>query len=117
MRGPLRDVVNFHCGQCLRFHGHFAAYTAASKEHVQVVDPRGVLRWYQSSKQVRRGFCAHCGSSLFWDRSDAEILSVAAGALDQPTGLRTRAYIFTGRLADYYTLNGDLERRLRGLDR
>jgi hypothetical protein len=115
VRGPLRDVVNCHCGQCLRFHGHYAAYTAASRDHVQIFDPKHLLKWYRSSNKARRGFCARCGSSLFWDRFSAETLSIAAGSLDQPTWLRTRAHIFTARLADYYTLNDDLEKLPRGL--
>ncbi len=115
IEGPLRDVVNCHCGQCLRFHGHYAAYSAASRNRVLMLDPDAQLKWYRSSRHARRGFCAHCGSSLFWDRSDAETLSVAAGSLDQPTGLRTYAHIFTAQLADYYTLTDDLKTCSKGL--
>lgn len=115
IEGPLRDVVNCHCGQCLRFHGHYAAYSAANKNRVRILDPEAQLKWYRSSRHARRGFCGRCGSSLFWDRSGAQTLSVAAGSLDQPTGLRTRAHIFIARLADYYTLSDDLEKRPQGL--
>ena len=31
IRGPLRPVVNCHCGQCLRTHGNVAAYTSAAR--------------------------------------------------------------------------------------
>lgn len=82
---------------------------------MQLVDAQDQLRWYHSSKKARRGFCSRCGSSLFWDRFDASTLGIAAGALNQPTGLRTLTHIYTEDLADYYCLNDVLEKRPEGL--
>ena len=65
VRGPLRPVVNCHCGQCLRWHGNFGAYSAADWDDVTVAGRRH-LKWYDSSSFARRGFCRRCGSSLFW---------------------------------------------------
>jgi hypothetical protein len=100
VHGPLRDVVNCHCGQCRRFHGHFAAYTAALRSEVKVRDDSRQLRWYSSSQKARRGFCARCGSSLFWDEHRSDLLRIAAGTLDLPTGLRTIAHIYTADQGD-----------------
>ena len=63
--GPLRDVVNCHCGQCRRTHGHFAGYTEAPLADFKLKSSDS-LKWYQSSPQARRGFCSICGASLFW---------------------------------------------------
>lgn len=115
INGTLRDVVNCHCGQCRRFHGHFAAYTAAPRSEVKVRDDELQLKWYASSHNARRGFCARCGSSLFWNEHRSELLRIAAGTLDQPTGLRTIADIYTIDQGDYYVLADDLEKRPRGL--
>ena len=115
VNGRLRDVVDCHCGQCRRFNGHFAAYTAVSRSEVTIRDVEHRLKWYSSSQKARRGFCAQCGSSLFWDEHRSKLLRIAAGTLDQPTGLRTVAHIFTRCLADYYTLTDDLEKRLGSL--
>jgi hypothetical protein len=52
---------------------------------------------------------------LFWDEHRSKLLRIAAGTLDQPTGLRTVAHIFTRCLPDYYTLTDDLEKRPEGL--
>lgn len=104
--GPLRPVINCHCGMCRRFHGHCGAYTAVSRErlrHCGVRDPS----WYQSSSRARRGFCAICGASLFWQREDGNEIAIAAGSLDQPTGLSTDSHIFTADKADYYTIEGE----------
>jgi hypothetical protein len=113
--GSLRDVVNCHCGQCRRFHGHFAAYTAATRSKVTVRDDDHQLRWYSSSRKARRGFCGGCGSSLFWDEHGSELLRIAAGTLDQPTGLRTVAHIYAADQGDYYVLTDELDKRSRGL--
>lgn len=106
--GDLRPVVNCHCGQCLRFHGHYAAYTGAPWTHV-TISGENALRWYRSSQIARRGFCGICGSSLFWDRIDSGFLAIAAGTLDQPTGLKTVRHIFTADHADYYDITDDLD--------
>jgi len=53
--GKLRDVVDCHCGQCRRFHGHVAAYTNAVLADVAFAEKRG-LRWYRSSSFAQRGF-------------------------------------------------------------
>lgn len=104
LQGKLRDVVNCHCGQCRRTHGHFGAYTAVERGQLTLTNERG-LRWYRSSGDVRRGFCSECGSSLFWDRESLPTVSIAAGTLDQPTGLKTIAHIFTADAGDYYRLD------------
>jgi hypothetical protein len=106
--GPMREVVNCHCGQCRRFHGHIGAYTNCALADLSFAEQRG-LRWYQSSSVARRGFCRECGSSLFWRRIDSETISVAAGCLDAPTGLRTVRHIFTAHRGDYYEIADGLE--------
>jgi hypothetical protein len=109
VKGPLREVVDCHCGQCRRFHGHFGAYSAAALADLEFEDESG-LRWYQSSDEARRGFCGRCGSSLFWQRLGAGTISIAAGSLDRPTGLTTIRHIFTADAGDYYRLDDALEK-------
>ena len=88
----MRSVINCHCGQCRRTHGHFAAYSAVDAGDLTMTEDRG-LKWYRSSDTARRGFCAECGSSLFWKPTDKPHMAVAAGSLDQPTGLTTTGNI------------------------
>ncbi len=107
VRGPLRDVVNCHCGQCRRTSGHHGAFAAAAKADLAVTEARG-LKWYESSDLARRGFCAACGSTLFWEAHERDETAIAAGSLDQPTGLRTVAHIHTADKADYYEITDGL---------
>jgi hypothetical protein len=106
--GELRDVVNCHCSQCRRFHGHVGAYTDAPRTALQFSEARG-LRWYRSSSFARRGFCGECGSSLFWERLGGDMISIAAGCLDSPTGLKTVRHIFVADQGDYYEITDGLE--------
>ena len=100
---PLREVVYCHCGQCRRFHGHVAAYTAVSREHLHVTDA-AELAWYASSPGTTRGFCRICGSSLFWRRGTASYTAIAAGTIDAPSGLRAVRHIFVRDKGDYYDI-------------
>jgi hypothetical protein len=119
LRGAIRDVLFCHCVECRRWHGHVSA-SAAVPRHQLVVLAESELRWIASPRSdagARRGFCGRCGSSLFWDPPAGELISVAAGALDAPTGLRGAAHWFTEQAGDYYDLPADgLPRHARSPD-
>jgi hypothetical protein len=106
--GPLRDVVVCHCSRCLRTHGHAAAYTSCARDDLVLVSD-ATLRWYEADARAR-GFCSNCGASVFWRADGRATISIAAGTLDQPTGLRTIAHIYTRGHADYYEITGPGER-------
>jgi hypothetical protein len=109
VRGPLRDVLLCHCVECRRWSGHVFAATAARREHLVLLEDRG-LRWVASpgsESDARRGFCGECGSSLFWDAPARDTVSIAAGSLDEPTGLRTLGHVYVSQAGDYYELLED----------
>jgi len=108
--GPLRDVILCHCVECRRWHGHVCAATSVPSDALRLVSDAG-LRWIDSpdsDAHARRGFCGECGSSLFWDAPDRDTISIAAGTLDQPTGLKTIAQIYTADAGDYYEVDAGL---------
>ncbi|HEY2604002.1 MAG TPA: GFA family protein [Thermoleophilaceae bacterium] len=107
--GPLADVLLCHCEECLRWHGHVSATSAVARDDLLLVEERG-LRWVQSPRsdaRARRGFCSECGSSLFWDAPGNETISIAAGTLDAPTGLKVASHWFVSQAGDYYELPDD----------
>lgn len=103
IRGPMRDVVWCHCGQCLHWHGHAGGYTASHWEDIEMTGGDALI-WYQSSDMARRGFCGTCGSSLFWEGTHRKHISISAGCLDLPTGLVSGKHIFVEDKPDYYAL-------------
>ena len=109
VRGPLRDVFVCHCIECRRWSGHAWAATAARRDDVTILED-GDLRWIaspDSDSDAERGFCGACGSSLFWSAPSRETISIAAGALDAPTGLTVARHLYVSQLPDYYELPDD----------
>ena len=95
VRGDLRGIIICHCVECLRWCGAPFAATAARRDEL-VVDETS-LRWIpspESSRAARRGFCAACGSSLFWDAPEAETVSIGAGTLDDSSGLAVIRHVY-----------------------
>lgn len=107
---PLRDVVLCHCAMCRKTHGHVGAYTAAPKSALTLIESRG-LAWYRSSEWARRGFCRACGASVFWERPSGDLISIAAGTLDSPTGLTTTRQIFVAHAGDYCPIDPAIPQR------
>jgi hypothetical protein len=91
--GPLRQVIVCHCADCRRWHGRGAAMTCARRDRVAIHGEES-LRWYGAPDGPERGFCARCGSSLFWVAPGRPTVSIAAGTLDDPGPLRAVAHIF-----------------------
>lgn len=103
----LRDIVYCHCRQCRAFHGNAAAYTA-TVQRALTFSLDASLSWYDSSPGARRGFCANCGSSLFWKPAGKAYLCIAAGAIDDAGALRAARHVFVAEKADYYSIDDDL---------
>lgn len=109
-RGPLRGVVYCHCSQCRRQTGHYYAATNVSDEHLELAGGEN-LTWYRASDFAQRGFCATCGSALFWKRDGADYVSIMAGSFDTPTGLQGEAHIFVADKGDYYEIADGLPQK------
>ncbi len=105
VRGPLRDVVNCHCTMCRRA-GFLANIGLARTDFVLTASTS--LSSYASSDSVRRYFCGHCGSPIYWDPLRRDFVVIAAGTLDQPTGLKTAAHIYVADKPDYYEIEDGL---------
>jgi hypothetical protein len=105
-KGALTEITYCHCSKCRRWHGHVGAYTAADRADFKVSGEE-TLSWYRLSETVRRGFCARCGSSLFWDEVGDPKMGISAGTLDAPTGLVSKAHIYLGSKGDYYEVPDD----------
>ena len=101
--GPLRAVIACHCRQCRKTSGHHVAATSAARRDLRI---EGEVTWYASSPDARRGFCGVCGANLFWEPRGAERVSIFAGTLDGPTGLRIDRHIFCADKGDYYDIAG-----------
>src|ERR1700676_4823068 len=107
VRAALRDSICGRCEQCRRSSGHFVAATACRRRNLQLLN-HDTLKWYSFKTGLRRGFCAACGWSLFFENLNSERVSIAAGTLDQPQGLKIAAHIYAAEAGDYYRIDTDV---------
>jgi len=107
--GECRDIINCHCENCRRTHGHIAAYTSVPRSEL-LLTSQHTLQWYHDeSPDTFRGFCNRCGSSLFWDARDGHgKISVAAGSLDDSLKLKTIGHVFVSEAGKYYEIDDGL---------
>ena len=99
-------VVACHCRDCARTTGHHVVAVTVDAADVTVEET--TLRWYASSEKGRRGFCAACGSNLFWKATDWNRMELWMGTVDAPTGLRLEGHEYIGSKSDYYEITDDL---------
>ena len=100
-RGTAKDPAACHCSQCRKQSGHYWAAVNVALDDLTIT---GTPRWYHASDMAKRGFCATCGSFLFWKGHAEDEMGVALGALDGRTGLRLERHIFTADKGDYYDI-------------
>ena len=113
--GNLRPVVACHCSQCRKAFTNYGAFTAVARDAL-AIDNAQAVTWYVSSPGVRRGFCARCGSALFWDNAAAAHVSIAAGTLDRPDAVTLVRHIYVADKAGFYDIADGLEQLPQGQD-
>ncbi|MBK3405302.1 GFA family protein [Methylorubrum populi] len=109
-KGKLNPPIACHCSQCARTSGNFAVMSSCHSEDLTLTSAE-TLAWFQSSENVQRGFCQRCGGNIFWKMQSGSETYVAAGTLDQPTGLKLAGHIFVGSKSDFYELTDDLPQK------
>ena len=111
-KGYHRNIRNCHCIQCMKTHGHYAAYTNVEEQNIKFIKKK-TLKWFRSSKKAKRGFCKKCGASMFFKFLGSDNISIAAGMFKNPTKLKTTMNIFVKGKLDYYKLDNKLAKFIR----
>ena len=104
--GDLKPPDACHCIQCRKWSGHIGVDTDVPRSNCRIIGEENVT-WYQSSAKVRRGFCATCGCSLFFDpidRAKHDWIGVLMGAFDDPTDTHIAIHVFVSEKGDYYEI-------------
>jgi hypothetical protein len=82
----LDDPHLCHCRMCQKAAGnYFMPLGGAKPENLKIT--RGKPTWFNSSDPVKRGFCAACGTPLFFAGANGSYISVTLGSLDDPTSV------------------------------
>ena len=106
-----------HCSMCRKWAG--GPFMAVPCKMAQFFGP--VTR-YASSPGVERGFCATCGSSLFFNVVGHDMHAIPIALFDDPSGIPFRAEIYIDDKPDYYEFGNEtkkmtgaeFEARMRG---
>ncbi len=107
---PLPPPDACHCTQCRKHSGHMFVSTDVPRSAV-TMDGAENVSWYRSSEKVRRGFCATCGSSLFWDPIHRDWIGIAMGPFEQPTGTSVAIHVHVADKGDYYEITDGLPQK------
>ena len=101
-----------HCRLCQRAIG--AAFNARVLYRREQVAITGPLQTYPSSPELRRGFCAACGTTLFSLRDSAGLIGVTTGSLDDPTGFAPAEHIWISSKQPWVELDDGLPQYAQG---
>jgi hypothetical protein len=72
-----------HCGMCQKATGSVVSTSAIIKK-TELRILKGAAKFYQSSGSIERGFCANCGSPMFFRPIKEDWISILSGTLDDP---------------------------------
>ncbi len=101
--GALREIVACHCAQCRKQTGLFYAATNVKRTDL-TIEGKEAMTWYAASNFARRGFCATCGSAMFWQENDGVWISILAGSFDTPLEGKIGRHIFCEGRAQFYDI-------------
>jgi hypothetical protein len=63
---PSLWCTHCHCSLCRRAHGSaFVTWVGVHVNRFNLIRQES-LRWHHSSEKAERGFCSHCGSTVFF---------------------------------------------------
>lgn len=92
-----------HCGMCRRW-----ASGPLMAVRVESVELQGAehLRRYRSSEWAERGFCAQCGSNLFYFLAPANRYFMSLGGFEDPAAFELGSEIFIDHKPSAYEFAG-----------
>ena len=109
---PSLFFAHCHCRWCREAHGApFVSWVGCAEERFRLQPGSAEPRWYESSRQSRRGFCARCGTSLFFASTlcPGEI-HVERTAIRGPVDREPQCHVFFDQHAGWVEIGDGLPR-------
>jgi len=80
---PFTRASICHCSMCRKAAGApYMSFLTLPRAQLRLT--AGTPATYRSSERAERGFCASCGTALFYDELGADYLDVSSATLDEP---------------------------------
>lgn len=108
---PTLFCAHCHCRFCRKAHGAALVTWFGAAEERFALDSDEHLRWYQSSKQSRRGFCSRCGSTLlFTSKLAPGEVHIARAFVDGAIDREPMGHVFFDHHVDWLEITDELPR-------
>jgi len=95
-----------HCRRCQKVIG--AAFNARLLFRIDDVTVEGQVATVNTSPDLKRGFCAACGTTLFSRRDSAGIVGITTGSLDDPSLFKPEMHMWTASKQPWLRLDDGL---------
>lgn len=108
---PSKWCAHCHCSMCRIAHGAgYVTWVGFERDQVEFKQGHQSLSWYESSPGAQRGFCRHCGSSMFF-RSErwAGELHVALGCILVDIDRQPQANVFFDKHVGWMSIDDSLK--------
>ncbi len=92
---PTEFCGHCHCESCRRSHGAaFVTWTSVPDERFAFTGGEAAVRWHESRREVRWGFCGTCGSSMLYRAGEAPGRTyVTVASLEGPIDREPEAHV------------------------
>lgn len=110
---PSKWVAHCHCTYCRRAHGSpFVTWAGFPSDQFALEPESESPTWYESSIGAKRGFCARCGSPMFFHstRWPGE-MHVARALFTDPLDREPTAHVFFETHVSWLNVNDDLPKK------
>jgi hypothetical protein len=75
---------------------------------LDTVTMSGPIGWYNSSDDLKRGFCTQCGTTLFSARASINAVGITMGSLDHPDRFTPVEHIWMSSKQAWLGFEGDV---------
>jgi len=113
------NIAHCHCSMCRKFHGAaYATIAGVDADKFRWTQGVNMLKEYTAPNGTKRGFCAHCGSSMtfYSPRAPVGVMEIALGTLDSHVDVHPDAHIYVGFKAHWSALCDGLPQFAQGRD-
>ena len=109
---PTKWCAHCHCSLCRRAHGAgYVTWFGVDRDRFRITDGEGLLAWYQSTSEARRGFCSRCGSTLFFSSERwADEMHIALAHMVGPIDKEPQGHVFFDSKAEWVHVDDGVPR-------
>jgi len=108
---PSKWCAHCHCSMCRKAHGAgYVTWVGFETDQVHFMQGEQALTWYESSPGAQRGFCRHCGSTLFF-RSESWTgeLHIVLACINEPIDRQPQANVFFDKHVNWMPIDTSLK--------